>query len=215
VSTDRLQHGQRLPHGRRPDPVRLERLAERLHGRRRQLAKLEVADARQQVAVPDLRVAVERVAREPSIGVVRPPVVLDELGEDDTTAAQLVEGTSAPGEAQVGLVVEGVVDGVELLASPLSGDRVGPPHSERPDRTPGVPARLDPTRHLRLRWAVVHRTPTSSLTRSGVGTRCRRRPPLAGTGAIGASSTTRRTVRRVERRANHSSIASRRIRNAP
>ena len=99
VGADRLQDGERLAHGRRSEPVGLERLAQRLHGRRRELTQLEVPDAREQVAVPDLRVGGEGVAGQPPAGVVRPPVVLDELAEDDATATELVQRSAAPGEA--------------------------------------------------------------------------------------------------------------------
>ncbi|MGZ6658466.1 MAG: hypothetical protein ACXVHK_05480 [Solirubrobacteraceae bacterium] len=99
VGTDRLQHGERFAHGRRSDGVGLERLAQRLHGRRRELTQLEVPHARQQVAVPDLRVGGEGVAGQPPARVVRPPVVFDELAEDDATTAELVQRSAAPGEA--------------------------------------------------------------------------------------------------------------------
>ncbi|HEX6696085.1 MAG TPA: hypothetical protein VF080_04795 [Solirubrobacteraceae bacterium] len=118
MRADGLQHRKRLANGGGPNPVGFKRLAERLHGRCRELAELEVPNARHQVAIPDLRVGVERVAREPPAGVVRPPVVLDKLAQDNAATAQLVQRPSPPREAKVRLVVERIVDGVELLASP-------------------------------------------------------------------------------------------------
>ena len=215
VGADRLQDGERLAHGRRPDPVGLERLAQRLHRRRRELAQLEVPDARQQVAVPDLRVGGEGVAGQPPARVVRPPVILDELAEDDAAATQLVQRSSAPREAQVGLVVDGVVDCVELLASPLAADRIRPAHAERPDRAPRVPARLDATRDLGLG------RPLDSSHAHVLADAQRSREPLpAPTAARGHGRRPEPPrpagpVRRVERRANHSSIASGRILSAP
>lgn len=164
VSADRLQHGQRLAHGRWPQPVRLERFAKRLHRRCRELPELEMTHARQEVAIPDLRVAVERVAAEPPASVVWPPVVLDERGQDDPPSAQLIQRASSSGQPQVGLVVEGVVYGVELLATPLTADGISPAHAERPDRTPRMPACLDTAGHLRLGRPLAHRMPMSSPT---------------------------------------------------
>ena len=169
VGADRLQDGERLADGRRPEPVGLERLAQRLHGRRRDLTQFEVPDPRQKVAVPNLRVGGEGVAGQPPACVVGPPVILDELAEDHAAATELVERSSAPGEAQVGLVVDGVVGCVELLASALAADRICPAHAERPDVAPRVPSSLDATRHLGLRRPLTHRIPISSPTRSGVG----------------------------------------------
>jgi hypothetical protein len=214
VGADRLQDGERLADSRRPESVALERLAQRLHRGRRQLAQFEVPYARQQVAVPDLGVGGERVAGQAPASVVGPPVVLDELAKDDAASTELIQRSSAPGEAQVGLVVDGVIGGVELLASAFAADRIEPAHAERPDPAPRVPASLDATRNLGLRRPLTHRIPISSPTRSGVGMRWRLRPPLTGTGVTGATSG-RRAVRRVERRANQSSIASDRTRKAP
>jgi hypothetical protein len=148
-----------LANGRRPEPVGLERLAQRLHRRRRQLAQLEVADARQQIAVPDLCVGGEGVAGQPPARVVGPPVILDELAEDNAASTELIQRSSASGEAQVRVVVDGVIGGVELLASALAADRVGPAHAERPNRTPHVPAGFDATWDLGLGRPLTHRIP--------------------------------------------------------
>ena len=99
-----------------PDAGGLELRPEPRDRLRRQIAQAELAEPRQRVAVPQLRVHPQRRALEVRAGVHEPPL-LDELGQRLGAGVEVGQGTAALHRPDLALERAGVGDPVERLAA--------------------------------------------------------------------------------------------------